>query len=152
MAGLLVLIIAISAPFAQLSDAEKLTAIAAPSFSEHESTQRRFVFLVKEFNKYCPAEPSGASTADMLVFSHGKLKDAGLDSEENLLELANTLHRMTAEIAAAAISRNSDLTKCSEIWTTYLTLRLRGQPPTEAREGVTGVVRRFYGPKDFEKP
>ena len=55
MAGLLVLIIAISAPFAQLSDAEKLTAIAAPSISEHESTQRRFEFLVKEFNKYCPA-------------------------------------------------------------------------------------------------
>ena len=59
MAGLLVLIIAISAPFAQLSDAEKLTAIAAPSFSERESTQRRFEFLVKEFNKYCPAEPAG---------------------------------------------------------------------------------------------
>ena len=31
MAGILILIIAISAPFAQLSDAEKLTAIAAPS-------------------------------------------------------------------------------------------------------------------------
>ena len=148
MAGLLILIIAVSSPFAQLSDAEKLTAIAAPSFSKHESTQQRFEFLVKEFNEYCPEESSGASPADMLVFSHGKLKDAGLDSEESLLELANTLHRMTAEIAAAALGRNSDLTKCSEIWTMYLTLRLRGQPSTEAREGVTGVVRMLYGPKD----
>ncbi len=148
MAGLLVLLIAVSAPFAQLSDAEKLTAIAAPSFSEHVATQRRFEFLVREFNKYCPAETSGASAADMLVFSHGKLKDAGLDSEESLLALANTLHRMTAEIAAAAIRHDSDPPKCSEIWTMYLTLRLRGQPPTEAREGVTGVVRRLYVPND----
>ena len=89
MAGLLILIIAISAPFAQLSDAEKLTAIAAPSFSERESTQRRFEFLVKEFDEYCPEDSGGASPADMLVFSHGKLKDAGL-SEESLLALANT--------------------------------------------------------------
>ncbi len=151
MTGLLVLIIAIGAPFAQLSDAEKLTAIAAPSFSEHESTQRRFEFLVKEFNKYCPAETSGASPADMLVFSHGKLKDAGLDSEESLLALANTLHRMTSEIAAAAIRHDSDPPKCSEIWTMYLTSRLRGKPSTEAREDVTGVVRRLYGIGDIHE-
>ena len=148
MAGLLILIIAVSTPFAQLSDAEKLTAIVAPSFSEHESTQRRFEFLVKEFNKYCPAETSGASPADMLVFSHGKLKDAGLDSEESLLALANTLHRMTVEIATSEIGHDSGPPECSEIWTMYLTLRLQGQPSTEAREGVTGVVRRLYGPKD----
>ena len=148
MAGLLILIIAISAPFAQLSDAEKLTAIAAPSFSEQKSTQRRFEFLVKEFNEYCPAEPGSASPADMLVFSHRKLKDAGPDSEESLLALANTLHRMTAEIAAAAIRHDSDPPECSEIWTMYLTFRLRGQPSTEAREGVTEAVRRLYGPKD----
>ncbi len=144
MTGLLALIIATSAPFAQLSDAEKLTSIAAPSFSEHESTQRRFEFLVKEFNKYCPAEPRGASPADMLVFSHGKLKDAGLDSEESLLALANTLHRMTAEIAAGAIRHDSDPPKCSEIWAMYLTLRLQGQPSTEAREGVVGSARTIY--------
>ena len=144
MAGLLVLIIAVSAPFAKLSDAEKLTAIAAPSFSEHESTQRRFEFLVKEFNKCCPEESGGASPANMLVFSHSKLKDAGLDGEENLLALSNTLHRMTVEIAAAAIGHASDPPKCSEIWTMYITLRLRGQPTTEAREGVVGAARMIY--------
>ena len=145
MDRLLVLIIAIGAPFAQLSDAEKLTAIASPSFSEHESTQRRFEFLVKEFNKYCPEESGGASPADMLVFSHSKLKDAGLDSEESLLELANTLHRMTVEIATSAIGHDSDPPECSEIWTMYLTLRLRGQLSTEAREGVVGAARMLYG-------
>ena len=45
----------------------------------------------------------------MLVFSHGKLKEAGLDGEESLLDLANTLHRMTVELAASATASDFDL-------------------------------------------
>ena len=126
------------------SDAEQLTVIASPGFGEYDTTLRRFEFLVDDFSEHCPVEESGSSPADMLVFSHGKLKEAGLDGEESLLDLANTLHRMTVELAASATASDFDPPRCAEIWTMYLTLRLQGQPSTEAREGVTGVVRALY--------
>ena len=110
--------------------------------------RRRFEFLVAEFTEYCPVEEGGASPADMLVVSHEELKKAGLDGEESLLDLANTLHRMTAEISASAGASGLDPPRCSEIWVMYLTLRLQGQPSTEAREGVTGVVGVLYGLTD----
>ena len=130
------------------SDAEALTVIASPGFGEYDTMRRRFEFLVAEFTEYCPVEEGEASPADMLVVSHEELKKAGLDGEESLLDLANTLHRMTAEISASAGASGLDPPRCSEIWVMYLTLRLQGQPSTEAREGVTGVVGTLYGLTD----
>ncbi len=103
-----------------LSDAEKLTFIHSPAFRERETTQRRFTFLLNEFDEYCGTEPGGAVPSDMLVFSHEKLKEAGLDGDESLLGLANTLYRMTVDIASSATRAGSEAPKCSEIWTMYL--------------------------------
>ena len=73
------------------SDAEALTVIASPGFWEYDTTRRRFEFLVDEFTEYCPVKEGGASPSDMLVVSHEELKKAGLDGEESLLDLSNTL-------------------------------------------------------------
>ena len=128
-----------------MSDAEQLTVIASPSRGERETTQRRFEFLLNRFNEYCPTEDGEASVSDMLVFTHGKSKEAGLDGEESLLDLSNTLHRMTSEIATASSAARMDQPACAEIWSMYLVLRNGGYSPIEARESVAAVAGGLYG-------
>ena len=128
------------------SDAELLTVIASPGFGEYNTTLRRFEFLVDEFSEHCPIKEGGASPRDMLINAYRSLKKAGLDGEESLLDLANTLHRMTAELTSRVTASGFDLPGCAKIWAGYLTLRLQGKPPTEAREDVTGMVRALLRP------
>ena len=123
-------------------DAENLTIIAAPGWGERESTLKRFTFLLKEFDAHCPSQK--ASPADMLAFSYQKLSDIGLGEEEGLLALANTLHRMTVDLAARATGAKMDPPSCAQTFAMYLTLRQSGQSPTEAREGVTAVAGAIY--------
>ena len=83
--------------------------------------------------------------SDMLVFTHGKIKEAGLDGEESLLDLSNTLHRMTSEIATTSSAARMDQPACAEIWSMYLVLRNGGYSPIEARESVAAVAGGLYG-------
>ena len=81
-----------------------------------------------------------ASVPDKLIFVHNKLKDAGLDGEESLLQWSNTAHRMMAEITSSAQAANMPTPTCVEIWTMYLTLRQQGYSSLESRQSVGALA------------
>ena len=128
----------------ELSAAEKMTVLHAPGWREQERVQQRFEFLLGEFEEVCPNEEGAATIPDRLVFIHQKLKEAGLDGEESLLDLSNTLHRLTHDIAARASAAGMESPQCSEIWVMYLTTRRKGQPPSEASRTVTAATGALY--------
>ena len=128
----------------ELSDAAKMTALHAPGSGEQERVQRRFEFLLGAFEKVCTNEKGAATIPDRLVFIHQKLKEAGLDGEESLLDLSNTLHRLTHDIAARASAAGMDPPQCSEIWVMYLTTRQKGQSSSEASRTVTAATGALY--------
>ena len=80
--------------------AYKMTALAAPSFRERKTTEKRFRFLLSNFPDRCDDVSAPLKAADMIVKVHQMLDETGLD--EGLLALTNTLHRMTTEISNAA--------------------------------------------------
>lgn len=125
----------------EFSPAENMTVIASPSWRDRDSTLKRFEFLLNRFSDLCPTAESKAPPHDMLSYIHGKLADAGLDQEESLLDLSNTLYRMTQDISVSVTTQP----QCAEIWAMYLTVRLGGQNPEEARRGVTAVTSTLYG-------
>ena len=106
--------------------AETMTIIHAPGWREQERVQRRFKFLLGEFEEVCTNEKGAATIPDRLVFIHQKLKEAGLDGEESLLDLSNTLHRLTQDIAGRASAAGMEPPQCSEIWVMYLMTRQKG--------------------------
>ena len=110
----------------ELSAAETMTIIHAPGWREQERVQRRFKFLLGEFEEVCTNEKGAATIPDRLVFIHQKLKEAGLDGEESLLDLSNTLHRLTQDIAGRASAAGMEPPQCSEIWVMYLMTRQKG--------------------------
>ena len=128
----------------ELSDAAKMTVLHAPGSGEQERVQRRFEFLLGAFEKVCPNEKGAATIPDRLVFIHQKLKEAGLDGEESLLDLSNTLQRLTHDVAARAATAGMDPPQCSEIWVIYLTARQKGQSPSEASRTVTTGIGAVY--------
>ena len=130
----------------ELSDAAKMTALHAPGSREQERVQRRFEFLLGAFEEACPNEKGKATIPDRLVFIHQKLKEAGLDGEESLLDLSNTLHRLTHDIAARAATAGMESPQCSELWVMYLTTRQKGQSPPEASRTVTAATGALYDP------
>ena len=128
----------------ELSAAAKMTALHAPGSGEQERVQRRFEFLLGAFEKVCTNEKGAATIPDRLVFIHQKLKEAGLDGEESLLDLSNTLHRLTHDLTARAAAAGMDPPQCSEIWVIYLTARQKGQSPSEASRTVTTGIGAVY--------
>ena len=114
--------------------AEQLTIIESPSFGKRSQVKTRFGFLLDQFDRLCGIDSKRtASIADMLVFSHQKLKEAGL--EETLLQTSNTLHRTTSKIE----SLTGGKTKCTEIFAAYLMLRRAGHEPNEASEAIVAL-------------
>ena len=129
---------------AELSAAETMTIIHAPGWREKERVQRRFKFLLGEFEEVCTIEKGTATIPDRLVFIYQKLKEAGLDGEESLLDLSNTLHRLTQDIAGRASAAGMEPPQCNQIWAMYLVARQKGQPPSEASRNVTVVTGALY--------
>ena len=124
--------------------AYKLMVIASPKFSDRDTVEARFRFILPTFTKNCSDVDNDTKAADMLVVVHNKIKEYGLGKEEGLLNLTNTLFRMTNEISIGAKRVNAPL-RCSEIWAMYLTLREQGYPVEEARGGVTELALSLYG-------
>lgn len=128
-----------------IDPAEVLTIIESPRLSERGSTLRRFRFILGELPKYCPVTEGNASHADMLASVFVKLEDAGLEREEGLLALTNNLYGLTVEAAGIAKLNGYPAPPCHEVWALYLTLRLRGQLRTAAREAVAKMIGGLYG-------
>ena len=121
----------------KMTPAQQLTIIEGPAWGKREQTLKRFEFLLGKFNNLC-REPRKAQPHDMLASVHRQLAEAGLD--EGLLQLSNTLHRMTTDIATNTRSKPG----CAEIWSMYLMLRRdKGDPPEEVRKAVTAIATVF---------
>ena len=75
----------------------------------------------------------------MLAITYGELQKAGLEGEESILDLSNTFYRITSGISVmvSLAGKNAKLPKCGETLAMYLTVRLAGYSPEEARKGVT---------------
>ena len=121
--------------------AYKMTALAAPSFRERKTTEKRFRFLLSNFPDRCDDVSAPLKAADMIVKVHQILDETGLD--EGLLALTNTLYRMTTEISNAAAGMEIPL-RCGEIWGMYASVRREGMGPEEARKGVVSVATSLY--------
>ena len=128
----------------EIDIAYKLMVIASPKYSDRDTVEARFRFILPKFRKNCSDVDNETKAADMLVVVHNKIKEYGLGKEGGLLNLANTLFRMTNEISIGARNANAPL-RCSEIWAMYLTLRGQGLPVEEARRGVADLAQSLYG-------
>ena len=119
-----------------------LTTIEDPPWKERESVQRRFEFLLQEFDTYCPKKPDAASIGDQLAFSYRKLKEIGLDREETILDLFNQNHRMIADIFTIAnAERDVSTPGCTQFFAMYISLRKRGESPDNARRGIVALYK-----------
>ena len=122
----------------QMSDAEALTRIESPDSAEYERTLRRFDFLLNQFVRNCSdVGGSRSGFASMLAALHRSFRESGLD--EGLLEMANALHRMSAEIASDLNFDGLGPPKCAETWSAYIVLREQGVSSDEAIEGVAEI-------------
>ena len=125
-----------------MTDAEKLTAIALVEWRDHDRAVRRFEFLLDEFAQMCPAENGAATVPDRLVSLHQQLDEVGLD--EGLLDMANSLHRLTAQVHTLA---GTDHGGCTDYWVLYLMARReQGLSPAEAVDAVYDLFAAIWGP------
>ena len=71
---------------------------------------------------------------------HQRLQDAGLD--EGLLDMANSLHRLTSQISVVTGGEHDG---CTNFWVAYLALRRdQGWPPERAVNSVFEVYRALW--------
>ena len=113
-------------------------------FSDQESTEKRYKFILPRFIKSSDDVSGAQKAADMMYASFKQLDDAGLGKEEGLLTLSNNLYSMTSQISTSA--RLADLPlRCAEIWSMYLMLRLEGTGPAESSRQIIGLTRSIYG-------
>ena len=127
------------------SPADILTDIESPRWRDRETTHRRFAFLLNQFSDLCPVDnEQKASNADMLAVIFGKFREAGLEKEEGLLALSNSLYTLTVEVSSLATLNDATTPTCVDIWSMYATLRLKGQSSDAARDGITQILIGLY--------
>ena len=101
------------APAQEPGLAEKLAIIAGTPSRDRDRVARRFAFLLDASARMCLPEEDPAALADVLVFIHGEeFRDAGLD--DGLLDVANSLHRLTSEVYA--IAGRTPPAGCTHMW------------------------------------
>ena len=117
--------------------AEKLTVLSGASMRD-DTTVRRFEFLLDEFKQKCKLDdPRLEAEADVLVYIQQEIEAAGLD--EGLLDLANTLHRLTSDFIR--VLGTEDAPNCIELWSVYLVQRRsEGRSPSEAHAFLVQVI------------
>ena len=125
----------------RLTDAEKLAAIARVGWRDRDRAVRRFEFLLDEFAQMCPAERGAATVPDRLVSLHQQLDEVGL--AEGLLDMANSLHRLTAQVYSLAGTEHGG---CTDFWVLYLMARReQGLSPEAAVDAVYEVFAAIWG-------
>ena len=116
--------------------AENMTIIESPRFGERDTVLRRFEFLLDRFSDLCRGE--GAPVHDMLVVSYQQLIDAGLEREESLLDLSNTLYRAAQETRSAGV--RPDQVSCAELFSMYVVSRQGGFSQEESRQAAVALA------------
>ena len=112
--------------------AQKMTVLDG-DWENRDQNLKRFEFLLRKFNNLC--QPTHSPNHDMLVAAHNQLKDAGL-GEEGLLQMSNTLHRLTTDVVALTGRKE----KCAELFSMYVLIRReKGESPEETRKGLTAI-------------
>ena len=120
--------------------AELLAILDDGPFRDQERVTRRFGFLLDAFTEMCPSDEGPAAIPDRLVSIHQKLQDAGLD--EGLLDMANSLHRLTSQIFTITGVEHGG---CTDFWVAYLIMRRdQGSPPERAVNSVFEVYRALW--------
>ena len=127
---------AISAPDDK-SAAYMMMEISDVDFSDRETVEKRFNFILPRFVKQCSGITTPMVASDMIVKVHQLLGEAGLGKEETLLTLSNNLHSMTSAISSAASSMDISF-KCTEVFGLYAMARREGLTQEVAKEGVIG--------------
>ena len=127
--------------------AYKLMVIAQPSLGDRETTQRRFEFLLPRLVQLCTDFTTPLKVGDVLVGLSTSLKEAGMEKEEGLLDLANNLFRLSEEVdlldKLAKIDSRPD--KCAEPWSMYITIRReQNAPPEKTITAVTSLFKSLY--------
>lgn len=140
------LLLSVSAPQANDKNdpAYMLMIISSPKFSDRETVETRFRFILPKFVENCSDVNRDMKAADMLVVVHNEIKKAGLVKQEGLLETANILFQVTSRISIGARNAGAPM-RCSEIWAMYTSLRLQGFSIDDAAEGVTDLALTLYG-------
>ena len=124
-----------------LTDAEKLAAIARVGWHDRDRAVRRFEFLLDQFAQMCPAEKGAATVPDRLVSLHQQLDEVGL--AEGLLDMANSLHRLTARVYSVAGTEHGG---CTDYWVLYLMARReQGLSPEAAVDAVFETFAAIWG-------
>ncbi|MDE2870504.1 MAG: hypothetical protein OXQ94_02265 [Gemmatimonadota bacterium] len=124
-----------------LTDAEKLAAIARVGWRDRDRAVRRFEFLLDEFAQMCPSEDGAATIPDRLVSLHQLLDEAGL--AEGLLDMANSLHRLTVRVYAVAGTEHGG---CTDYWVLYsMGRREQGLSPEAAVDAVYEMFAAIWG-------
>ena len=127
--------------------AYKLMLIAQPSLGDKETTQRRFEFLLSRLVPLCTDFKTPLKVGDVLVGLSTILKEAGMEQEEGLLDLANNLFRLSKEVDLLdKLAKVPDRAKkCAEPWAMYITIRReQNAPPEKAINAVTSVFESLY--------
>ncbi|MCY4287119.1 MAG: hypothetical protein OXC63_00805 [Aestuariivita sp.] len=124
--------------------AKTMAVLAAPSFSERESTEKRFSFIIPALVERGSDIDKPMQVADMPVTTSKFLDDRGFGDEESLFQTSVNMHRLTAEVAPYAVNDGASL-KCTEIWAMYIQSRENGTTSAEAMSGVAAVAKALYG-------
>ena len=115
-----------------LTPAEALTVLAAPSAEDLDTTKRRFEFILPRLVQWCPDIESDARASDMVAGALTLIERAGLKQEEGgMLGLGEALHSVTAdslEFLSVAVMPD----KCTVLWAAYIHLRKEGWSQDEA--------------------
>ena len=111
-------------------------------FSDRETVEKRFNFILLRFVKQCSDITTPMVASDMIVKVHQLLGEAGLGKEETLLTLSNNLHSMTSAIWRAVTSRGISF-KCAEVFDLYAMGRREGLTQEVAKEGVVFLISLF---------
>ncbi len=130
------------------STAYKLAVVAGTRVGDIETTEKRFAFVLPRLDRICTDIASEERIADILVTLHRKLEEAGLEREEDLLQLTNNLYRLSNVVDTAYRAAGIDSgppNKCQEPWATYITLRQQAHLPDDAIRSISAVVNSLVG-------
>ena len=118
---------------------EKLVILASPSYSERETTKKRFVYMLPRIVEDCSDVKNVGAVGNVVASMHKIIGGSGV--EEEWLPLTNTMYRIANEVQAVAGYK----IKCIELWSMYAVLRQEGQSSEDARGAVTQLASTLYG-------
>ena len=102
--------------------------------------QTRFREMLPRIVTNCSDVYRPSDAADKLVVTWNKLRNAGLDRQESLVDFTDNAERLARTHRASWWGNQAG--ECVGLWAPYVALRIRGYAPEMAKQGVHEMTAR----------